>query len=115
MTFDDIAKVGGHTGVFEIRDATRKVVFIGYAGGNSRMGLRGELSTTLSTAGPGARLEFRCEVNSNYLSRFQELLMVHVHDMGEPPRDNREFPGRLGVLSPLSRARGDLSDENSEE
>ena len=45
---------------------------------------------------------FRVEVNQQYTTRYQELLMLHVHDHGDVPAGNQGKPlPRLGRLSPL--------------
>ena len=38
-----VKRLQGHLGVYELADASGKTLFIGYAGGRSRFGLRGEL------------------------------------------------------------------------
>jgi hypothetical protein len=95
---ENIARLGGHMGVYEIQDAAGSVIFIGYAGGRSMFGLRGELERELARRGAGHR--FRCEVNTQYITRYKELLMVHQADEGELPRDNRDSSPRLGRLRP---------------
>jgi hypothetical protein len=98
LTPADVARLGAHMGVFEIRDSSNQVVSIGYAGGKSLFGLRGELKRELARLGSGH--SFRCEVNTQYLTRYKELLMVHKADCGELPRDNRDSAPRLGRLWP---------------
>lgn len=98
LTPQDVAKLGGHMGVYEIQDLGGSVVFIGYAGGKSLFGLRGELERELGQRGGGHR--FRCEVNAQYMTRYKELLMVHRADRGELPRDNRAAAPHLGRLHP---------------
>jgi hypothetical protein len=97
LTADAVARLPGQLGVYEIADASEEVLLIGFAGGRSRFGLRGELQAELERRGPGLR--FRVEVNMQYLSRYQELLMVHRADHGRLPAENAE-PPRLGRLSP---------------
>ena len=47
-------------------------------------------------------MRFRTEVNQQYTTRYQELLMLHVADHGSLPVVNQEDPPvRLGSLSPL--------------
>ncbi len=86
----------GHMGVFQLADARQQVVYIGFAGGRSVRGLRGEVTET------SQRLEqaeyFRVEITTSYLSRFRELMMAHIHDHGAPPAANPDT--RLGRLSP---------------
>lgn len=95
-------RLGGQTGVFEIRNEDGRILYIGYAGGNSLFGLRGEVIAQLEDRGSVSGLEFRCEVTSSYLSRFQELLMLYVYDHARLDVGHSQFSGRLGVLSPLA-------------
>lgn len=89
--------VGGYMGVYQLGDADGAVVRIGYAGGSSTFGLRGALRAH-AEAGDGTR--FRHEVTTAYLSRYRELLMVHLADHGCLPDDNDEDPDTLGRLRP---------------
>ncbi len=90
----------GYLGVYELADASGKTLFIGYAGGRSRFGLRGELEEQLRRR-PGREIQFRVEVNMSYLSRYEELLMAHQADHGQLPEENAREPRRkLGRLSP---------------
>lgn len=86
----------GHLGVFQLADAEQQVIYIGYAGGNSTFGLLGEV-TQACGALPQA-MYFRHEITTSYLSRFRELMMVHIHDHGVAPQENPEI--KLGKLSP---------------
>jgi hypothetical protein len=93
-----LASVPATVGVYEIADERGVVADIGFAGGRSLFGLRGELSRWL--AGDG-HWQFRCEVTSQYLSRYTELLMVHVADHGSlPERVARRGEHPAGRLSP---------------
>lgn len=95
---DSIAKVGGHMGVYELSSPKGEVFFVGYAGGRSVFGLRGELDDKLGANGH-RDVWFRYEVTTAYLSRYKEVLMVHVADHGAVPTENNaEEP--LGRLSP---------------
>lgn len=94
-----IAEVGGYMGVYQLRSLDRQVVFVGYAGGRSVLGLRGELADALA-AWPDRALAFRFEITTTYLSRYQELLMAHLADHGSLPIDNPESAADLGRLSP---------------
>ena len=95
----------GQLGVFELGDGEGTVLHIGYAGGRSLFGLR----SAVEAAGQqhrGAR-QFRYEVTMQYLTRYQELLMLHVADHGALPDGNRAERLTLGRLSPLqAKARG---------
>jgi hypothetical protein len=101
LTAEAVARLGGQLGVYQLADASGAVVMIGCAGGRSTFGLRGEVAKALAAPPSGAML-FRVEVNQQYLTRWQELLMVHVADHGALPIANRDRPlPRLGRLSPL--------------
>lgn len=86
----------GHMGVFQLADGAGAVVYIGYAGGRSRFGLRGEVEAAAARLGA---VSFRCEVTTAYLTRYQELLMVHRARHGVLPTGNGDVAG-LGRLSP---------------
>ena len=90
-----LPRLRGNLGVFQLADAEGTVLYIGYAGGGSQFGLKGEVSRALQDIDAAA---VRWEVNTSYLSRFKELMMVHIADHGEPPAHNP--PVRLGRLSP---------------
>ena len=95
-----VKKLTGQLGVYQLADAKGDVVFIGFAGGRSLFGLRGEVEKALVEPPAGAT-QFRVEVNQQYTTRYQELLMVHVHDNGDVPAGNKGKPlPRLGRLSP---------------
>jgi hypothetical protein len=94
-----IEKLPGQLGVFELADDAERVIYIGYAGGRSLFGLRSEVARSRARA-PEARW-FRAEVTMQYLTRHQELLMLHVADHGALPEGNRGEEIRLGRLSPL--------------
>jgi hypothetical protein len=94
------AELPGQLGVYQIGDDTGAVLLIGYAGGRSRFGLRGEVESAGGNV-PGAT-QFRVEVTSAYLTRYQELLMLHQVDHGTLPPRNEPFVG-LGRLSPSAR------------
>jgi hypothetical protein len=95
----NLKSVGGHMGVYELASADGEVVFIGFAGGRSVFGLRGELTRALREGGRDGA-SFRLEVTTAYLSRYRELLMVHVADHGSLPSDNSSNDLQLGRLSP---------------
>jgi hypothetical protein len=98
-----VAGLPGQLGVYQIGDASGEVRYIGYAGGRSLFGLRGELQAQLEARDPEGKggLGFRVEVTTAYLTRHRELLMVHRADHGELPPDNRDHPPPgLGRLSP---------------
>ncbi len=97
LTNESVARLPGQLGVFEIADASVAIVFIGYAGGRSRLGLRSELERECEQRPGGSR--FRYEINMQYLTRWQELLMIHEADHGAVPGGN-ERPRSLGRLHP---------------
>lgn len=98
LTPEEVDRLPGSLGVFELADAAGRVVRIGFAGGRSLFGLRGELRELLGSTGATA---FRVEINTAYLTRYQELLMIHIADTGGLPAENEPDPGlKLGRLSP---------------
>jgi hypothetical protein len=101
LTLENAGALSGQLGVYELADADGNVVAIGFAGGQSLFGLRGEL-LKLAENPPEGATQFRIEVNTIYQTRFRELLMVHVADHGDLPAFNRANPPEnLGRLSPL--------------
>jgi hypothetical protein len=94
-----VKKLTGQLGVFELADAEGRIVYVGFAGGRSLFGLRSEVGK--AAAEVAGATQFRVEVNQQYTTRWQELLMVHVHDNGDVPAGNKGQPlPRLGRLSP---------------
>jgi hypothetical protein len=101
LTTEAVRAVPGQLGVYQLADADERIVYIGFAGGRSPFGLRGELQGALAQP-PYAAALFRYEVNQQYTTRYNELLMLHVADHGMLPPANRAAPpARLGRLSPL--------------
>jgi hypothetical protein len=97
----------GQLGVYQLGDAEGRVLYVGYAGGRSLFGLRSAVAEAWKQVGAAAT-RFRCEVNQQYLTRYQELLMLHVADHGALPPENRDTPA-LGRLSPLKAREDDGS------
>jgi hypothetical protein len=98
LTAANVAGLAAELGVYQLADAEGRIVRIGYAGGRTLFGLRSELEAVLA-AGEAAR--FRTEVTAQYLSRYEELLMVHQADHGAlPPGNDVDARRRLGRLSP---------------
>ena len=96
LTAEETSSLGGHLGVYELANAAGEVVFVGYAGGKSLHGLRGELSA-LAASNPHGATHFRAEVNMQYLSRWKELLMAHqAKDGAMPPGNRANAPRRIG-------------------
>ena len=99
LTAEAVARLPGQLGVYQIADADGVIVHVGYAGGRSPFGLRSELERELAARSAGHK--FRVEINMQYMTRYQELLMLHQADTGQLPRDNAANPPpRLGRLSP---------------
>jgi hypothetical protein len=98
LTAANVAALAGELGVYQLADAEGRVLRIGYAGGRTLFGLRSELAAALAA---GEAAKFRTEVNAQYMSRYDELLMVHKADHGALPPGNAADAGRrLGRLSP---------------
>jgi hypothetical protein len=98
LTAANVAGLAAELGVYQLGDAQGRILRIGYAGGRTLFGLRSELEAALAA---GEASTFRTEVNAQYLSRYEELLMVHKADFGELPAGNAaDAHRRLGRLSP---------------
>ncbi|XOV82993.1 MAG: hypothetical protein ACFHXK_19335 [bacterium] len=95
-----IKRLHGHLGVFQLADAEQQVIYIGYAGGSSLFGLRGEVTAVCDTLTQSAFI--RVEITTAYLSRYRELMMIHIADHGSPPSANLAANPliTLGKLSP---------------
>ena len=63
------------------------MLFIGYAGGKSVFGLKGEVTAALERL--PAATHVRWEVTTAYLTRYKELLMLHEYENGQLPPDSR--------------------------
>jgi hypothetical protein len=101
LTAANARKLPGQLGVYQLANAAGQVVFIGFAGGRSLFGVRGEIEKAI-TEPPAGATQFRVEINQQYTTRYLELLMLHVHDHGAVPAGNVGKPlPRLGKLSPL--------------
>lgn len=98
LTSQDIGAVPAQLGVFELAGADEVVVYIGYAGGRETFGLRSALDAALAELGAQASL-FRYETTHGYLTRWEELLMVHQARHGKLPVGNAGHPHRLGRLT----------------
>lgn len=95
LTTAAVADAPASTGVYELRRGAATVL-VGYAGGNSRFGLRGELT---GLAGSYPDSEYRAEVTTAYLSRWRELLGVHLARTGRLPAGNADVRG-IGPIGP---------------
>lgn len=98
LTAQSVKRLSGQLGVYQIQDRSRQVVFIGYAGGRSLFGLRGELQRELANRAEDH--SFRYEVTMQYMTRYKELLMVHVADHSQLPLENRSSSPQLGRMHP---------------
>ena len=92
-TCDQVLK--GQTGVFELADDQQRVIFVGFAGGKSLHGLRGEVLDNAKVMAASAF--FRAEVTTAYHTRYRELLMWHQAAGQLPPHS---LVHSLGKLSP---------------
>lgn len=97
-------KLPGALGVYEIGDSEGNVLYVGFAGGKSRYGLRGEIMARFDPASPHGAIaaqarKLRYEVNMMYMTRFVELLEKHQDALGALPAANTA-PGEYvpGIL-----------------
>lgn len=95
----DIDTLPAQLGVFQLADEAEEIIYIGYGGGAQPFGLRTAIETQLARLGDSARF-VRYEVTHGYLSRWEELMMVHVHDVGTAPVANDASTVPKGRLSP---------------
>lgn len=99
LSAGNVRRVEAAVGVYELRSPAG-TVRIDYAGARSRLGLRGDL---LALAGDetAETLEFRSEVVTTYLTRWAELLGVHLARHGRLPVDNLDHhPRGLRAVGP---------------
>lgn len=97
LTHEAIDRLPAQLGVYEIADADGRTLYIGYAGGLEPFGLQTALRREVGR--PEAAL-FRLEYTSGYLTRWEELLMVHLADHGSLPTANADQTDKIGRLSP---------------
>lgn len=114
LTPENIAGIEAQLGVYQLADEDQRIIYIGYAGARSLFGLRSSLTEQLEVndrkvnvnksggkkSNTRRQLFFRFEVNMQYMSRYEELLMLHVADFGELPELNGQPDNRLGKLTP---------------
>ncbi len=113
LSAEIIATLPAQLGVFQVASPEGEVLAIGYAGATHPFGMRtalsqeaerlsglGELSEPAKPDSGAA--QFRLEYTSNYRSRWNELLMLHVAEFGELPPAQAERPSRIGRLQPAS-------------
>lgn len=93
-----VRSLPGQLGVYQLAEPDGTIFYIGYAGGRTLFGFRSELERWLKQRS-GKPAKFRYEVNMQYMSRHQELLMLHVADYGQLPLANTDVnPRSLGRL-----------------
>lgn len=89
---ENLNRTPGALGVYEIGDADGALLYIGFAGGRSRFGLRGEITSRVEQNSPNtgapAGARFRYEVNQMYLTRYVELLERELKASGSLPPKN---------------------------
>lgn len=100
LTPEEVASVPGQLGVYEIADAAGEIYRIAYAGGHEVFGLRSALQAELADASATASTQFRVEYTHGYMTRWQEMLMVHQAHHGELPAGNAGNTVPIGRLSP---------------
>lgn len=96
-------EVPGQLGVFQLATPDEAVVYIGYAGGGELFGMRSAVPAAveaMSAAGVGPPTLVRYELTHGYMSRWEELLMIHEHDTGGLPPANGPDDRPRGRLSP---------------
>lgn len=87
-------------GVFELADAAGEIIYIGYGGGNTAFGLRTAIGSAVQVAA-GRAASVRYELTHGYLSRWEELLMVHQYDFERLPSVNDPADAPRGRLRPV--------------
>lgn len=101
LTSEAAARLPGQLGVYQLANEAGEIIAIGFAGGRSLFGLRGILQD-LAAHPPTGATQFRIEINTQYQTRYRELLMLHQADHGHLPIQNQDDPPHnLGRLSPL--------------
>jgi hypothetical protein len=96
----------GNLGVYELGDAEGRILYIGFAGGRSRFGIRGVLAAHFSDDEPNVVLReraalYRFEANQMYWTRWLELLARYRGEHGHVPDGNEasaEPVPRLGRI-----------------
>jgi hypothetical protein len=96
---ENVASLSAQLGVFHVADDEGKVLTVGYAGARDLFGMRTALEREMERHGSAAT-HFRYEFTSNYMSRWDELLMLHLHDHGGLPPHQADEADRVGRLSP---------------
>jgi hypothetical protein len=100
LSGETVANLPAQLGVYQLSEPDGGIFYIGYAGGRTLFGMRSELERWLKQRA-GKPAKFRYEINMQYISRHQELLMLHVADHGALPAANTDInPKTLGRLQP---------------
>jgi excinuclease UvrABC nuclease subunit len=105
----DLSRLPGTVGVYELGDSSGRVIYIGYAGGRSRFGLRGALAEHCGSDETNAVIrehvtDIRFEVTTAYLTRHLELLSQYQADFGVLPEANMADRAALPPLARLKRS-----------
>ena len=107
-TPENLQRTPAALGVYEIGGADGALLYIGFAGGRSRYGLRGEITSRIGQSSPSGGApdgaKFRYEVNQMYLTRYVELLERELKASGGLPPKNL-LPGEY-IPSMVRRAAG---------
>lgn len=96
LTADAAAALPAQLGVFEIVDGQGTSVYFGAAGALEPFGLRTALA---AAAQRWDEASFRYETTHAYMTRWQELLMLHAATHGAVPAANAGDAHRIGRLS----------------
>ena len=99
----------GNLGVYELGDEAGEVLYIGYAGGRSLLGLRGVLADHFSEREPNALIRerarsFRYEINQMYLTRWIDLLTRYRDAHGRLPPANLTGGPDIPTLGHFARS-----------
>jgi hypothetical protein len=99
LTAENVKRLHGNLGVYQLANDAGEVVYIGFAGGRELFGLRSAIERRLQL-GTGGATRFRYEVNQQYTSRHRELLMLHMADNAGalPTANNDDHPVELGRI-----------------
>lgn len=79
ISWDQVPSVNPSLGIYEIHSADKGLIGFGYAGSSARWGLREELQRWEKALGLD-RARAIIDITSSYLSRYEELLLIHVVD-----------------------------------
>lgn len=99
LTPASVEALPAQLGVFHVANDDGQILTVGYAGARDLFGIRTALEREMERHGTVAT-QFRYEFTSNYRSRWDELLMLHLHDHGALPVHQADEANRVGRLSP---------------